>query len=154
MKKLLIILLILLSFDYSNQITKLPDKFIPVLKCVFSSVDRINSLTTIVETVFKSSSTFDWFFCLPTLINIAEECFEIDLAEIINQFINNQIVFQNQKETILKKVQTANAPLLLRKYLYDTTIKNDIFKAKRECEEMTLMVPYDKYKNICELFSF
>ena len=55
---------------------------------------------------------------------------------------------------MLNNIQNYNAPLLLRKYLYDTAVKTDIIKAKKECIDITKMVPYDKFKNICNLFEF
>ena len=152
MKKIYSILILLLSFQFSNQVDKLPDKVSVVLKCFFGKKEYIDNLIISIDAIFNAKHTWDYAVPLNYLLGMVLDCTGLNLFELIqiNPFGYSQI----QKDTILKNVQNANAPLLLRKYLYDITAKSDIAHARKECNEMTKMVPYDKYKNICDLIEF
>ena len=146
MKIIYLILIIFISFNLSNQTEELSEKGVNMLKCFFLTKERIDIMYSIFEKLFKTTNPMDLYALItiaPKLIPIIKECtgFEIELP--FGSFQNNNI---------LKNVQEADAPLLLRKYLYDTAVKNNIFEAKKECYQLTKMVPYDKYKNICSLF--
>ena len=151
MKKLYLILILLISFNFSNQFTTLPNKLIIPLKCIFSSSNNIEILTNFVQTVFTKSKFNEWILSIIALGQIFKDCLGIDIMQLLPIFSNLSTV-QNKKEIVLTKLQNANAPILLRRYLYDTAVKSDIFKAKRECNEITSMIPYDQYKHICNLF--
>ncbi len=142
MKIIYLILIIFISFNLSNQTEELSEKGVNMLKCFFLTKERIDIMYSIFEKLFRSAS-YELIAIAPKLIPIIKECTGLEIKLPFGSFQNN---------IILKNVQEADAPLLLRKYLYDTAVKNNIFEAKKECYQLTKMVPYDKYKNICSLF--
>ena len=151
MKKLYLILIILISFEFSNQFTTLPNKFVPAIKCFFGTAENIKALISFVNAAFSSSNMFPWLQAITQLQSLVQNCLGIDIMKFL-PILQSVNVVQNQKEAILYKLQNAKAPLILRKYLYDYAMKGDIFKAKMECVEMTQMTPYEQYKQICDLF--
>ena len=151
MKKLYLILIILISFEFSNQFTTLPNKFVPAIKCFFGTAENIKALISFVNAAFSSSNMFPWLQAITQLQSLFQNCLGIDIMKFL-PILQSVNVVQNQKEAILHKLQNAKAPLILRKYLYDYAMKGDIFKAKMECVEMTQMTPYEQYKQICDLF--
>ena len=151
MKKLYLILIILISFEFSNQFTTLPNKFVPAIKCFFGTAENIKALISFVNAAFSSSNMFPWLQAITQLQSLFQNCLGIDIMKFL-PILQSVNVVQNQKEAILYKLQNAKAPLILRKYLYDYTLNGDIFKAKMECVEMTQMTPYEQYKQICDLF--
>ena len=142
MKIIYLILIIFISFNLSNQTEELSEKGVNMLKCFFLTKERIDIMYSIFEKLFKSAG-YELIAIATKLIPIIKECTGLEIKLPFGSFQNNNI---------LKNVQEADAPLLLRKYLYDTAVKNNIFEAKKECYQLTKMVPYDKYKNICSLF--
>ena len=142
MKIIYLILIIFISFNLSNQTEELSEKGVNMLKCFFLTKERIDIMYSIFEKLFRSAS-YELIAIATKLIPIIKECTGLEIKLPFGSFQNN---------IILKNVQEADAPLLLRKYLYDTAVKNNIFEAKKECYQLTKMVPYDKYKNICSLF--
>ena len=142
MKIIYLILIIFISFNLSNQTEELSEKGVNMLKCFFLTKERIDIMYSIFEKLFRSAG-IELITIAPKLIPIIKECTGFEIKLPFGSFQNN---------IILKNVQEADAPLLLRKYLYDTAVKNNIFEAKKECYQLTKMVPYDKYKNICSLF--
>ncbi len=151
MKKLYLILIILISFEFSNQFTTLPNKFVPAIKCFFGTAENIKALISFVNAAFSSSNMLPWLQAITQLQSLVQNCLGIDIMKFL-PILQSVNVMQNQKEAILYKLQNAKAPLILRKYLYDYAMKGDIFKAKMECVEMTQMTPYEQYKQICDLF--
>ena len=151
MKKLYLILIILISFEFSNQFTTLPNKFVPAIKCFFGTAENIKALISFVNAAFSSSNMFPWLQAITQLQSLVQNCLGIDIMKFL-PILQSVNVVQNQKEAILHKLQNAKAPLILRKYLYDYAMKGDIFKAKMECVELTQMTPYEQYKQICDLF--
>ena len=151
MKKLYLILIILISFEFSNQFTTLPNKFVPAIKCFFGTAENIKALISFVNAAFSSSNMFPWLQAITQLQSLFQNCLGIDIMKFL-PILQSVNVVQNQKEAILYKLQNAKAPLILRKYLYDYALNGDIFKAKTECVEMTQMKPYEQYKQICDLF--
>ena len=151
MKKLYLILIILISFEFSNQFTTLPNKFVPAIKCFFGTAENIKALISFVNAAFSSSNMFPWLQAITQLQSLFQNCLGIDIMKFL-PILQSVNVVQNQKEAILYKLQNAKAPLILRKYLYDYALNGDIFKAKMECVEMTQMTPYEQYKQICDLF--
>ena len=146
MKIIYLILIIFISFNLSNQTEELSEKGVNMLKCFFLTKERIDIMYSIFEKLFKTTNPMELYELItiaPKLIPIIKECTGFEIKLPFGSFQNNNI---------LKNVQEADAPLLLRKYLYDTAVKNNIFEAKKECYQLTKMVPYDKYKNICSLF--
>ena len=144
MKIIYLILIIFISFNLSNQTEELSEKGVNMLKCFFLTKERIDIMYSIFEKLFKN--TMELYELIAIYIKLKPIIKECTGLEINLPFVS----FQNN--IILKNVQEADAPLLLRKYLYDTAVKNNIFEAKKECYQLTKMVPYDKYKNICSLF--
>ena len=151
MKKLYLILIILISFEFSNQFTTLPNKFVPAIKCFFGTAENIKALISFVNAAFSSSNMFPWLQAISQLQSLVQNCLGIDIMKFL-PILQSVNVVQNHKEAILYKLQNAKAPLILRKYLYDYALNGDIFKAKTECVEMTQMTPYEQYKQICDLF--
>ena len=146
MKIIYLILIIFISFNLSNQTEELSEKGVNMLKCFFLTKERIDIMYSIFEKLFKTTNPMELYELIaiaPKLLPIIKECTGFEIKLPIGSFQNNNI---------LKNVQEADAPLLLRKYLYDTAVKNNIFEAKKECYQLTKMIPYDKYKNICSLF--
>ena len=154
MKKSYILLIILLSFNFSYQFTTMPYKFTSALKCFFDTTENINTLSKLIEAVWTKEKLFEILGPVFGFADIAQTCLGINIIDIIREFIPIPSFLNSEinKGIILNQIHKANAPILLRKYLYDTAVKSDIFKAKKECKEMTKMTPYDKYKNICDLF--
>ena len=152
MKKIFIILIILLSFNISFEFVKLPDKGIEILKCVFDTKDKIEQFTKLIKDLY----TTNFLFIIATdALQIASnvgDCIGVDLYQIIYD-----LIFRTTKEfqqiMMLKNLKEAKAPILLRKYLFDIAVKNDVIKAKKECYQMTQMHPYDNYKSICDIFN-
>ena len=146
MKIIYLILIIFISFNLSNQTEELSEKGVNMLKCFFLTKERIDIMYSIFEKLFKTTNPMELYELIAIatkLIPIIKECTGLEIKLPFGSF---------QYNIILKNVQEADAPLLLRKYLYDTAVKNNIFEAKKECYQLTKMVPYDKYKNICSLF--
>ena len=143
MKIIYLILIIFISFNLSYQTEELSEKGVNMLKCFFLTKERIDIMYSIFEKLFSSSASYELIAVAAKLKPIIEECTGVEIKLPLGSFQNNNI---------LKNVQEADAPLLLRKYLYDTAVKNNIFEAKKECYQLTKMIPYDKYKNICSLF--
>ena len=52
---------------------------------------------------------------------------------------------------VLNKIKNFNAPILLRKYLYDFISKNGLEYAKNECLSLIKEKPFVQYKKICSL---
>ena len=146
MKIIYLILIIFISFNLSNQTEELSEKGVNMLKCFFLTKERIDIMYSIFEKLFKTTNPTELLelIAIATKLKpIIKECTGFEIKLPFGSFQNNNI---------LKNVQEADAPLLLRKYLYDTAVKNNIFEAKKECYQLTKMVPYDKYKSICSLF--
>ena len=132
----------------------MPYKFTSALKCFFDTTENINTLSKLIEAVWTKERLLDILGPVFGFADIAQTCLGINIIDIIREFIPIPSFLNSEinKGIILNQIHKANAPILLRKYLYDTAVKSDIFKAKKECKEMTKMTPYDKYKNICDLF--
>ena len=153
MKHMYLILLLIISFNLSNQAKTLPETVVVKLKCFFATNDNINKIIEFFDCLFDNTF-WDIIFKGMNLFPIIQSCLGIDIMEIIKQYIPLMQSFQVQQQYMLNNIQNYNAPLLLRKYLYDIAVKTDIINAKKECNDITKMAPYDKYKNICNLFEF
>ena len=151
MKQIYIIFLLIISFNLSNQEKTLPEMTVVKLKCFFATDENINKITGFLESLFDGEIS-DIFIKINGLSTIIESCLGFSLVELIMKFLPFGQSFQVQQQYMLNNIKNYNAPLLLRKYLYDTAVKTDIINAKKECIDMTKMVPYDKFKNICYLF--
>ena len=151
MKQIYFILLLLISINLSNQVRTVPEKYMLKFKCVFAQTSYIEQITGLFDSLFDGG-IFSIAGKALLLNDMFHECFNIDLYEIIKKFLPFGVSAYAQTQDILINVQNYNAPLLLRKYLYDTAVKSDIINAKKECNDITKMTPYDKYKNICNLF--
>ena len=152
MKHIYLLFLLIMSFNLSNQLKTLSEMAVVKLKCFFSTEENINSIIEVFSSLFDQ----DVFGILPKILNLSpiiKSCMGVDIYEII-KYLPFMQSFQVQQQYMLNNIQNYNAPLLLRKYLYDTAVKTDIIKAKKECIDITKMVPYDKFKNICNLFEF
>ena len=152
MKHIYLLFLLIMSFNLSNQLKTLSEMAVVKLKCFFSTEENINSIIEVFSSLFDQSV----FVILPKIVNLSpiiKSCMGVDIYEII-KYLPFMQSFQVQQQYMLNNIQNYNAPLLLRKYLYDTAVKTDIIKAKKECIDITKMVPYDKFKNICNLFEF
>ena len=152
MKHIYLLFLLIMSFNLSNQLKTLSEMAVVKLKCFFSTEENINSIIEVFSSLFDQ----DVFGILPKIVNLSpiiKSCMGVDIYEII-KYLPFMQSFQVQQQYMLNNIQNYNAPLLLRKYLYDTAVKTDIIKAKKECIDITKMVPYDKFKNICNLFEF
>ena len=151
MKHIFLLFLLIISFNLSNQVKTLPETTVVKLKCFFSTNENINLITDFLESLFDKN-----FYVILSramaLFPIIKSCLGVDILEIISKFLPFMQSFQVQQQYMLNNIKNYNAPLLLRKYLYDTAIETDIINAKKECIDMTKMVPYDKFKNICNLF--
>ena len=153
MKHIYLLFLLIMSFNLSNQLKTLSEMAVVKLKCFFSTEENINSIIEVFSSLFDQ----DVFGILPKIVNLSpiiKSCMGVDIYEIIEKYLPFMQSFQVQQQYMLNNIQNYNAPLLLRKYLYDTAVKTDIIKAKKECIDITKMVPYDKFKNICNLFEF
>ena len=153
MKHIYLLFLLIMSFNLSNQLKTLSEMAVVKLKCFFSTEENINSIIEVFSSLFDQ----DVFGILPKILNLSpiiKSCMGVDIYEIIEKYLPFMQSFQVQQQYMLNNIQNYNAPLLLRKYLYDTAVKTDIIKAKKECIDITKMVPYDKFKNICNLFEF
>ena len=153
MKHIFLLFLLIISFNLSNQVKTLPETAVVKLKCFFSTNENINLITNFLESLFNQP-ILSLLQKAMALSPIVKSCLGVDIIELITKFLPLMQSFQVQQQYMLNNIQNYNAPLLLRKYLYDTAIKTDIINAKKECIDMTKMVPYDKYKNICNLFEF
>ena len=152
MKHIYLLFLLIMSFNLSNQLKTLSEMAVVKLKCFFSTEENINSIIEVFSSLFDQ----EVFVILPKIVNLSpiiKSCMGVDIYEII-KYLPFMQSFQVQQQYMLNNIQNYNAPLLLRKYLYDTAVKTDIIKAKKECIDITKMVPYDKFKNICNLFEF
>ena len=152
MKQIYFILLLLISINFSYQIRTIPEKYSLKFKCLFSAPSNIEKLISLLDSLFHDSIIFIGIKAL-TLRDMFQECLNIDLYELLRPFLPIMQSAYAQTQNILTNVQKYNAPLLLRKHLYDTAVKTDLIKAKKECNDITKMMPYDKYKNICNLFN-
>ena len=152
MKKLYIFLIILLSLEFSYQFNTLPNKINVALKCFFDTQENINNLAEAIDMIWTQSGMINLLSAALKLGTIAEKCLKINIMDILKPFLPTSLNSEINKGIVLNKIQKAKAPILLRKFLYDTVEKSDIPKAKKECKEMTNATPYDKYKTICDLF--
>ena len=154
MKKQFLILIFLLSIQNSLQIVKLSDKGVEIFKCIFDDREKIDSYLNMIYTLYTSDQTLSLLIPLLSSATSIGNCFGLtneDIMKIIMEYI--PIPGELSQIFMLKNIREANAPLLLRKYLYDTVIKNGASKAKIECYQMTKMTPYDNYKSLCNLFN-
>ena len=152
MKHIYLLFLLIMSFNLSNQLKTLSEMAVVKLKCFFSTEENINSIIEVFSSLFDQGISG----ILSKIVNLSpiiKSCMGVDIYEII-KYLPFMQSFQVQQQYMLNNIQNYNAPLLLRKYLYDTAVKTDIIKAKKECIDITKMVPYDKFKNICNLFEF
>ena len=152
MKHIYLLFLLIMSFNLSNQLKTLSEMAVVKLKCFFSTEENINSIIEVFSSLFDQG-VFGILSKIVNLSPIIKSCMGVDIYEII-KYLPFMQSFQVQQQYMLNNIQNYNAPLLLRKYLYDTAVKTDIIKAKKECIDITKMVPYDKFKNICNLFEF
>ena len=153
MKHIYLLFLLIMSFNLSNQLKTLSEMAVVKLKCFFSTEENINSIIEVFSSLFDQGISG----ILSKIVNLSpiiKSCMGVDIYEIIEKYLPFMQSFQVQQQYMLNNIQNYNAPLLLRKYLYDTAVKTDIIKAKKECIDITKMVPYDKFKNICNLFEF
>ncbi len=153
MKHIYLLFLLIMSFNLSNQLKTLSEMAVVKLKCFFSTEENINSIIEVFSSLFDQGVSG----ILSKIVNLSpiiKSCMGVDIYEIIEKYLPFMQSFQVQQQYMLNNIQNYNAPLLLRKYLYDTAVKTDIIKAKKECIDITKMVPYDKFKNICNLFEF
>ena len=153
MKHIYLLFLLIMSFNLSNQLKTLSEMAVVKLKCFFSTEENINSIIEVFSSLFDQGVSG----ILSKIVNLSpiiKSCMGVDIFEIIEKYLPFMQSFQVQQQYMLNNIQNYNAPLLLRKYLYDTAVKTDIIKAKKECIDITKMVPYDKFKNICNLFEF
>ena len=153
MKHTYLLFLLIMSFNISNQLKTLSEMAVVKLKCFFSTEENINSIIEVFSSLFDQGVSG----ILSKIVNLSpiiKSCMGVDIYEIIEKYLPFMQSFQVQQQYMLNNIQNYNAPLLLRKYLYDTAVKTDIIKAKKECIDITKMVPYDKFKNICNLFEF
>ena len=155
MKQIYFIFLLIISINFANQakIQTLSEKVVVKFKCLFATPEKIEVLSDIFESLFVDPFMLV-FIKVMNLLPILETCFGIDIMEIIKKLIPSMQSFQVQQQIMLYNVQNYNAPLLLRKYLYDTAINTNVINAKKECIDVTKKIPYDKYKNICNIFEF
>ncbi len=149
MKKAYFILILIISSELSNQFQELPPSAVRAIKCIFGSKEHIESLNFFVETVFSQDNFFNWLASGLGLAGVLTKCLNIDIIEILKKYL---VKGEEEKASLLNNLQKANAPILLRKHLYDLVAKDEILKAIRNCYDITKMTPYDKYQNICNLF--
>ena len=149
----IIIALYIKSSIESNNI--LSTKVESGLKCIFSSKKNVEVLNSLVETFFKESSVIYYLDSVFKTGDIMKECFNINIMDIIKEYmpLTNSPKLQSSLKTalILNKIQKSNAPILLRKYLFDTIDKTDLISAKKECIVVTSQHPYEQYNYICDL---
>ena len=151
MKQIYFIFLLVISMNYANQAQTLSEKVVLKLKCLLATPRNIQELSEIFESLFNQSS-IEILINAFKLVPVLKNCFGIDIMEIIEKFLPSMQSLQVQQQNMLYNIQNYNAPLLLRKYLYDTAVNTNVINAKKECVDMTKMIPYDKYKNICNIF--
>ena len=159
MKKILLILLIIsLSINSSIEAEAISSaKVKGYITCLLSSKKRVEEITSIFETLFKENNILGYLGLLSPITNIAQECFGINISDLIKNFIGfafaRSPLLQTSPKTslILKQVQNLDAPILLRKYLYDNIVQKDLITAKKECLVVTSQHPFEKYNYICDL---
>ena len=154
MKRIFLVFILLLSIELSKgQLTT--DKMRGVFKCFISSQSNIDKISSFIEALFKENNAVMWLSYFYQLQLVIKDCIGIDLVEIAKEMIlGGKIKLLSQQKTyeILAKLKNSNAPILLRKYLYDYISQNGLEHAKKQCDEITREKPYDKFKNICLLF--
>ena len=157
MKKILLVLLIIsLSINSSlEEEATLSTKVKSYITCLLSSKKNVEDISTIFETLFKENSLIGFASLLNPLNNIMQECFGMTVFDLLNIFkgFTSTPLFQTSPKTslILKQVQNLDAPILLRKYLYDNIVQKDLITAKKECFVVTSQHPFEKYNYICDL---
>ena len=152
MKKIFLIFLIALSIKSSKEeIKDLSKNLGGYIKCMLSSKKFVDNLSQAVETIFKASSIVEYMGLIGNLEPILKTCFGIKIEEIIKYLMPSSLSLQSsqKKSFVLNQVKDLDAPILLRKYLYDNIAYTDFNTAKKECIEVTSQPPYEKYNYIC-----
>ena len=153
MKKIFLIFLIVLSIKSSKEQKKdLSKKVGGYIKCMLSSKKYVESLSKTIETIFLASDMMGYLGLVGDLEPILKTCFGLKIEDIIKYIMSSPAFQSTQKQYfMLSHVKDLDAPILLRKYLYDNIANTDLNTAKKECLEVTSQPPYEKYNYICHL---
>ena len=152
MYKFIFLIIVALSFKFSLQKdSQMPPEIKNLTDCIFSETKRYQALLEFIAEIAKSGNYINWITKALNLNVITQDCLGLNIADLIKKFLP---VYQNinSKGVMLKKMKNLNAPVLLRKYIYDIYTESGIDEAKKECINMTKEKPYDKYNYICKLF--
>ena len=113
----------------------------------FASNKRfINNNIIIINNIIIS--VFEEFFSQPFSFFPENS---INFIENINIFEIIKLNSEPKIPEVLNKIKNFNAPILLRKYLYDFISKNGLEYAKNECLSLISEKPFIQYKRICSL---
>ena len=147
MKKVFLVVVLLLSLEISKESDSIKNNLKAITKCFLNTKSNRDTMISIFEKIFTFKNIYDLLTPLSKLILLIKECTgkEINIFEIIK--LNSEPKIPE----VLNKIKNFNAPILLRKYLYDFISKNGLEYAKNECLSLISEKPFIQYKRICSL---
>ena len=109
------------------------------LKCFLDNKELMAETMNLIELIFFNKIKLDILFKISSLLNGFKVCF----GDIMKLFSKNDVT--------LMQVKKYEAPLLLRKHIFDYINNNGLINAEEECQKITEQEPYVSYRKICNL---
>ena len=145
MKSKIITLLIFLLSNFSKAQTTTSSVYKGV-KCLFNDKKTMNNIENVLELFFSNDNQA--VIKVLTLLSPIKDCFGINITGLISSTLSLQ---KESNDAVLNQVKNYDAPIILRKYIYDYASNKGMISAKEECQKITEQEPYISYKNICNL---
>lgn len=145
-KSFSLLILFLLSFSEA-QITI--NKVNKALKCILDNKNDMDKIVDSFEIIFSNGDVYSLIGNIVSLIvGAVKNC----LGEISLKSFSKLISLNKKKnDVILMQVKKYEAPIFLRKYIYDYVNNNGLINAEEECQKITEQEPYVSYRKICNL---
>ena len=147
MKRTFLIIVLLLSFELTKESDSIKNNLMVITKCFLNTKSNRDTMIKLFERLFTFKSIFELIAPISNLIALIKECTgkEIDISKFLG------LKSEPKVPEVLNKIKNFNAPILLRKYLYDFISKNGLEYAKNECLSLIKEKPFVQYKKICSL---
>ena len=145
MKLKIITLLIFLLSNFSKAQTTTNSVY-KGLKCLFNDKKTMNNIENVIELFFSNDSRA--MIKALTLLSPIKDCFGLNITGLISSTLSLK---KETNDVILNQVKNYDAPIVLRKYIYDYANNNGMVSANEECQKITEQEPYVNYKKICNL---
>ena len=148
MKRILLIVVLLLSLKVSKETDSLKNKVLTIAKCFLDTKSNRDALTSVFEKLFTFKTVFEFIPLLGKLDPMIKECTGTSIFNLLPKLI---LKSGPKTAEVLKKIKNFQAPILLRKYLHDYISQNGLEYAKNECLSLVREKPFIQYNKICSL---